>query len=153
MFCFVFLKWQCIFACHHYTIPYLKGLGHFLFVCFGFIVPLDEVFFPLIWRRHYYRWRTANCDLCSAIMTIEQWWFFLETSVYSGHILGPVTLTPIAERLAVDLSLPVFTTYVCRDWDSKSQRSACEANALSDCGTAAVVWYVHVYTRIMCDEL
>ena len=31
-------------------------------------------------------------------------------SVYSGHRRGPVTLAPIAERLAVELSLPVFTT-------------------------------------------
>ena len=29
--------------------------------------------------------------------------------------LGPVTLTPIAERLAVELSLPVLTTQVCFD--------------------------------------
>ena len=38
----------------------------------------------------------------------------------TGHpflmvIRGPVTLAPVAERLAVELSLPVFTTYVCRD--------------------------------------
>ena len=31
---------------------------------------------------------------------------------------GPMTLTPIAERLTVELSLPVFTTLVCRGWDS-----------------------------------
>ena len=31
-------------------------------------------------------------------------------SVYNGHLRGPVTLTPNAERLAVELSLPVFTT-------------------------------------------
>ena len=30
-------------------------------------------------------------------------------------IRGPVTLAPVAERLAVELSLPVFTTSVCRD--------------------------------------
>ena len=35
--------------------------------------------------------------------------------VYNGHLRGPVTLTPVAERLAVELSLPVFTTKVCRD--------------------------------------
>ena len=29
---------------------------------------------------------------------------------FTGHLRGPVTLTPIAERLAVELSLPVFTT-------------------------------------------
>ena len=31
-------------------------------------------------------------------------------SVYSGHLRGPVTLSPIAERLAGELSLPVSTT-------------------------------------------
>ena len=30
-------------------------------------------------------------------------------SVYNGHLRRPMTLTPIAERLAVDLSLPVLT--------------------------------------------
>ena len=34
---------------------------------------------------------------------------------YDGHLRGPVTLTPVAERLAKELSLPVFTTQVCRD--------------------------------------
>ena len=29
-------------------------------------------------------------------------------SVYIGHLRGSVTLTPIAERLPVELSLPVF---------------------------------------------
>ena len=33
---------------------------------------------------------------------------------YNGHLRGPVTLTSNAERLAVELSLPVFTTQVCR---------------------------------------
>ena len=37
---------------------------------------------------------------------------------------GPVTLAPIAERLAVELSLPVVTTYrVCRGLDSNTQPS------------------------------
>ena len=35
-----------------------------------------------------------------------------------------MTLTTIAERLAVELSLPVYTTYVCRGWDSNIQPSA-----------------------------
>ena len=30
-------------------------------------------------------------------------------SVYNGHLRGPVTLAPIAERLSVELSLPDFT--------------------------------------------
>ena len=29
-------------------------------------------------------------------------------TVYNGHRRGPVTLSPVAERLAVELSLPVF---------------------------------------------
>ena len=52
-------------------------------------------------------------DICSAFMAIEQWGFLCEphllwhgASVYNGDLQGPVTLTPIAERLAV--SLPVL---------------------------------------------
>ena len=30
--------------------------------------------------------------------------------VYIGHLWGPVTFTPVAERLALELSLPFFTT-------------------------------------------
>ena len=49
-----------------------------------------------------------------------------------------MTHTPVAERLAVKVSQPVFTTYVCRGWDSNIQPSACDANALTDCTIAAV---------------
>ena len=85
-----------------------------MFVCLSvaFFVPLN---FSFIWRRHYSRWRAANIDHCSALMAIEQWGFFSVphllwhgTTVYKGHLRGPVTLTPIAERLAVELSLPVL---------------------------------------------
>ena len=69
-----------------------------------------------IWRCHHCRWRAANFDLCSAL-SIEQWGFFNVPhplqhgpTVYNGHLRGPVTLTPVAERLAVKLSLPVLTT-------------------------------------------
>ena len=41
-----------------------------------------------------------------------------------------MTLIPIAEHLAVELSLPVFT-WVCRGWDSNTKTSACAANALT----------------------
>ena len=36
-------------------------------------------------------------------------------TLYNGHLRGPVTLTPVAERLALKLSLPVLTTQVCCD--------------------------------------
>ena len=85
-------------------------------------------------------------------MTMEQWGFFSvlhllwhETFVYNVHYLGPVTLTPVAERLAVELSLPVLTTYRLRSvWDSNTQASACEVNAWTCCATAAVLFPVDI---------
>ena len=66
--------------------------------------------------------KSYTFGLFSALMAIEQWGFFSvphllwhKTSVYNGHLRGPVTLTPVAERLAVESSLPVLTTEVCRD--------------------------------------
>ena len=46
-----------------------------------------------------------------------------------------------AERLAVEPSLLVFTTKVCRVWDSKTQSFACEANTLTNSATAAAFLY------------
>ena len=62
-----------------------------------FIVPPENVSF--LWRRHYYRWRASNFDLCSAFIVIEHWgltffsvpnllWYLL--SVYNGHLQEPV---------------------------------------------------------------
>ena len=100
-------------------------------------------------RRHHCRWRAANFDLCSAIIAIEQREFFSVqhlllhgASVYNGHLWGPVILTPIAERLAVELSLPVFTTKVCRGWDSNTQAIACGTKAQTHWITAAVKIHV-----------
>ena len=61
-----------------------------------------------------------------------------KTSVYNGHLLGSVTRIHIAERLEVELSLPVFTTYDFCGLDSNTQWPACEANAITDFVTAAV---------------
>ena len=129
---------------HH---VYVKGCIYFLFVLFvwlEFFVPLE--IFKLIWRRLHCRWKAANFDLCSALMAIKQWGHFSvpqllwhETSVYNGHLRGPITLTPIAERLAVGLSLPVFTTVVFRSWNSNTQPSACRSNALTHWATADIV--------------
>ena len=76
-------------------------------------VPLEN--FSLIWRRHCYRGKAANFDLCSALIAIEQWGLFSVphllwhgSSVYNGDLRGPVTLALIAEPLAVELPLPVF---------------------------------------------
>ena len=53
-----------------------------------------------------------------------------------------MTLTPIAECLARELSLPDFTTKVCRIWDSNTQPSACDVNALTLCVPTAVIQMV-----------
>ena len=85
----------------------------FSFVCMGFFVQIDN--FSLIWRRHHYRWWAAKFDLCLARMAIERWGFLSVphllwhgASVYHCHLRGPVSLTPIAQRFAVALSVPVF---------------------------------------------
>ena len=83
--------------------------------------------------------------ICSERMPIEQWGFFNVphllwhgASLNDGHQRGDVILTPVAERLAVELSLPVFTTLVFCGWDSNTQSSAWKANALAHCTTAVV---------------
>ena len=76
---------------------------------------------------HHYWWRVSDFNLLpqSEHMDIEQWGFFYMphllwhgTSVYNVHIWGPVTLTPVAKWLAVDLSLPVLRlrSVVARIW-------------------------------------
>ena len=55
-------------------------------------------------------WPRAVKDLSSATLTACD-------SFYNGHLRGRETLTPVAERLAVKLSQPVFTNKVCRGWD------------------------------------
>ena len=111
----------------------------------------NEIFnqnFSFIRRRHHNRRRAVNFGLCSALIVIEQSGFLSVlhllwhgTSVYNGHHRGPMTLTPVAERLVVELSLPVFTTYVCRECDSNIQPSACGANALTH-------WHFYVYDSV-----
>ena len=71
----------------------------------------------------------------------------LGASVYNNHLRGPVALTPIVDSLAVELPLPVFTTKVCRGWDSKIQSSARGANAQTHCVTAAVIYVCIIISK------
>ena len=112
------------------------------FVCLEFFVPLEN--FSLVRRRYHDQYSAANFELCPVLMAIEQWGFFSVphllwqgASVHNGHLRGPVTLTPIADCLAVELSLPVYTrtTEVCRGWDSNTQPSAFGAIALTHCAS------------------
>ena len=101
---------------------------------------LLKIFHSYIWRSHHYRWMAANFYLNKAHMAIEQWQFFSVprlmlhgSSVYNGHLWDPWHSHQIPSFRHLELSLsvlPVFTTYICSSWDSNSQPSACEANAL-----------------------
>ena len=89
----IYYIYVCDYKWMHLTLYFLGFVC--LFVCL-FVVPIKN--FSLIWRRHHYRWRTANYDPYSALMVIEQWGFFSVphllwhwASVYNGHLWGPVT--------------------------------------------------------------
>ena len=118
---FHLLARQIIDKCQSST--YIQNCDVYLFVCLGFFVTLQN--FTLVWRRHQYRWRATNFYPYSALMAIEHWGFFSVLhlvwhgpTLSNGHLRGPVTLTPVAERLAVELSLTVLTTDVCPDLGS-----------------------------------
>ena len=91
---------------HNLFFPYMQPFTMFLLIFHSYVgVNIDERLQILTFARH------------SWVMTIEQWGFFNvphlmwhSSSVYNGNLRGPVTLTPIAQLLKVELSLPVFTT-------------------------------------------
>ena len=62
--------------------------------------------------------------------------------IYNGHFRGPLTITPVAECLAVELLQPVFNDLVLSRLRLNTQPSACEANALTNYATAALVCFV-----------
>ena len=79
-----------------------------------FFAPLET--FSLIWRRH----RATNFYVYSALVAIEQWGFFNVPhllwhghllwdgqTLYNDHLRASVTLVPVAERLALEVSLLV----------------------------------------------
>ena len=82
-------------------------------------------------------------DLCSTLMSIEQWGFLNVPhplrngpTVYNGHLRGPVILTPNAERLTVELSLPVFTI--------EPRSPACKTDAIPLCHRGGLLKYISI---------
>ena len=65
-------------------------------------------------------------------------------------------MTPSAERLAMELLLTVLKTCVCSGWDSNTHPSACGANALTHCATAAAAlkmnYICHQYFTNKCKH-
>ena len=67
--------------------------------------------FSLIWRPYHYWSGASNWGLNSIIRALGQWRFFSVpnsllhgSTIYKGHLTGPVTLEPVVEHLAVELS-------------------------------------------------
>ena len=83
-------------------------------------------------------------------MTIELLGFFSVphllwhgASVYNGYLRGPVTLTPIADRLAVELSLPVLRGLSRLGFEHSTFRL--RAYALTHCATAAIKTFSYMF--------
>ena len=118
----MFLKWRWgplafsmkILCKHQLQVRWVTCLLSQLFVCFCVVLrPTRDILVK--GKRHYHRWRAANFNFYSA--HIEQWEFFSVpllllhgSSVNNGHLRGPATHGPVAERLAVKLSEPVLMT-------------------------------------------
>ena len=94
--------------------------GLFLFCLFVCFILFSDIFFYVV-NRH------------TRELSIEQWGFFslphllwYGASVYNhGQFRETVTLATVAERLAVEPSLPVpvLATSVCRCWDVNTKPS------------------------------
>ena len=84
--------------------------GKCLFVSlFGVYRPTREFFTNMVTSPLPMKGCKFNFGLCSALMAIEQWGFLnLPQLLWHGPTLYNVTLTPVVERLAVKLSLPVL---------------------------------------------
>ena len=67
------------------------------------------------------------------------------SSVYYGLLRGPMTLTPVAKRLAVELSLPVLTTLTADIRTPNLLRGMRGECSITDCATAAM--------RLLCEWL
>ena len=85
-----------IYLCYFFLKTLMSLQGHVSFQGFRrfWTAGLSGVYrhtreFSLIWRRHHYRWRAANFDLCSALVAIEQ----CHTYCNTGHPRTCDTLT------------------------------------------------------------
>ena len=119
------------------------------FLRMGFIVLLEN--FSLIWTRHHNRWRVQILTYARHSWPLSSDGF-LACYIYcdTGHPFIMVISkdpwhTPIAELLAVGLSIPVFTTKVCRGWYSNIQPSACGATATVN---TSLYIFISFYTLI-----
>ena len=124
----------------------------FLFL-FGWVFYSSYWIFLLIWRRHYW-WGAA-------ILTNDRpVWPLSSEDSWSWHTYYDTLKHPFIIVISVDpwhsqllpsvwqLSLPIFTTKVCRGWDSNTQHFAYEANSLTHCATPAVLYVLDMFKHI-----
>ena len=121
----ILLKWMFFNKCYTMLLCW-EWKWYFIFCCWFFFCNIDiPRLFVCLFGVFRHTWNffthmetslTANFDLCLALSAIKQWGslhvphlLLHGTSVYNSHLLRPVTLTPIAERMAMVLSPPVFT--------------------------------------------
>ena len=97
--------WDTLIRVFTTSRPNLLAMGLFV----SGLLSLLTFFFSL-WRRHYCQWRAASFDLFSALITIEQCLICVTGHPFIMVISEVPWHTPIALRLTVHLSLPVFTT-------------------------------------------
>ena len=114
------------FACLGIYVPHLRIVHSF-----GYDTIIGENLRILIYARHLLFWSSEGS------LAYHTYCYTARASIYHCHLRGTVTLIPVAELLAVELSLPGFTTQVCRGLDSNTKPSACDLNALTDCATTA----------------
>ena len=109
--------WEKIFVmCSYMYLSLLLSYCNWLtlFVCLFVVFGPTAEFFTYM-TSLYNRWKAAILTYARHSWLIEQWGFLSVqhllwhgASVNNGHLRGPVTLTPIVERLAVKQSLPVL---------------------------------------------
>ena len=107
LFCFVLFCFVFCFVCF---------VLFCLSVCLSLPVPLETIHSygdvtttgwgvqSLTYSWHSWPLSTEGSLAC------HTYWDTGHPIIYNGHLRGPVKLSPIAERLAVELSLPVFKT-------------------------------------------
>ena len=151
------------------VISHKNNHSHCLFVCLFGVFVVRFMKCSLCWRRIHYRRRVL-----SILMTIEKLGFLASSTgqpfIINGHLHGPLNLTPVHVRLAVELYLPNITIEVCRyRWSKPNHLRArrklnsyvnavvChilipELHSLSDSRVTLIVWF-QSYTHCVIPEL
>ena len=100
------------------------------------------VFYLLVWDlsshfKNFTHMETSTCEGCKN-------WYILGTHSHfevKVSLRATPTVTCVTKRLAMDLSLPVLTSKVCRGRDLISILSASREITLTDCATTATILY------------